>query len=128
MPFVSPLSELCPLEDDHRKNNRQGEAGSVDPHHPRVLQDFGAQWNIRNIAGEYSVKSQLNMLCQHASSQMTTYWAVPMYKFLGYRDTILDKYEPLKVRGELFVTGQQPICSWSRLITCLLFPHLEIPG
>jgi len=28
--------------------------------------------------------------------QMTTYWAVPMYKFLGYRDTILDKYEPLK--------------------------------
>ena len=29
---------------------------------------------------------------------MTTYWAVPMYKFLGYRDTILDKYEPLKVR------------------------------
>ena len=30
---------------------------------------------------------------------MTTYWAVPMYKLLGYRDTILDKYEPLKVRG-----------------------------
>ena len=32
---------------------------------------------------------------------MTTYWAVPMYKFLGYRDTILDKYEPLKVRSKL---------------------------
>ena len=30
---------------------------------------------------------------------MTTYWAVPMYKLLGYRDTILDKYEPLKVRS-----------------------------
>ena len=28
---------------------------------------------------------------------MTTYWAVPMYKLLGYSDTILDKYEPLKV-------------------------------
>jgi len=28
--------------------------------------------------------------------QMTTYWAVPMYKLLGYSDTILDKYEPLK--------------------------------
>ena len=30
---------------------------------------------------------------------MTTYWAVPMYKFLGYTNTILDKYEPLKVMG-----------------------------
>ena len=30
---------------------------------------------------------------------MTTFWAVPMYKLLGYRDTILDKYEPLKVRS-----------------------------
>ena len=57
MPFASPLSELCPLEDDHRKNNRQGEAGSVDPHHPRVLQDFGAQWNIGNIAGECTLHS-----------------------------------------------------------------------
>ena len=30
---------------------------------------------------------------------MTTYWAVPMYKFLGYSDTIVEKYEPLKVRS-----------------------------
>ena len=51
---------------------------------------------------------------------MTTYWAVPMYKFLGYRDTILDKYEPLKVRGD-FVTGQQPISLTSELLVKVEF-------
>ena len=57
---------------------------------------------------------------------MTTYWAVPMYKFLGYRDTILDKYEPLKVRGMILwqVNNQSVwlVNSWSRL-NCYLTAH-----
>ena len=66
---------------------------------------------------------------------MTTYWAVPMYKFLGYRDTILDKYEPLKVRGMiLWQVNNQSVWlenSWVKvelLVNCSFCPHPEIPG